>query len=164
MSPVYFAHSLRTFGCATAFARAQKLAVDEEGLYLASIFHDTGLFPPWRDSARAFQLVSAGHLRAFCAEHGVDAERTERLAASIEYHVLPVPKWKLGNEVGLLHVGAWADAVGWRRWSISDAYAALEREFPRGAFVSDACRLVAASVGSAAALFGMVMPDRYRTR
>src|SRR5258708_4460768 len=118
MSPVYFAHSLRTYGCATAFAKKRKLSFDEEGLYVASLFHDTGLFLPWRDSSRAFQLVSAQHLRHFLEEHQIDPDRTNRLVQSIEYHVVPAPRWKLGEEVGLLHVGAWMDAIGWRRWTI----------------------------------------------
>ena len=162
MSPVYFAHSLRTFGCAQAFAERKKLTYDEEGLYVSSLFHDVGLFPPWRDTSRAFQLVSGQHLRAFLAEHQVDDARAARLVASIEYHVGPLPRWGLGPEVGLLHVGAWMDAVKWRRWSAGDAPAALESEFPRGAFLSEACRLVVSSVGSPSALLGMLLPDWFR--
>ena len=164
MSAAYFAHSLRTYGCAEAFAARRKLAYDAEGLYVASLFHDVGLFPPWRDRARPFQLVSGQFLREFLDEHKIEPARTDRLVASIEYHMRPLPSWGRGAEVGLLHVGAWMDAVSWRRWTIGDEAAKLEAEFPRGAFLTEACRLVASAVGSPAALFGMVMPDSFRKR
>jgi hypothetical protein len=164
MSPTYFAHSLRTYGCAAAFAKRRKLTFDDEGLYVASLYHDVGLFEPWRNAQKAFQLVSGEHLRAFLEEHKVDADRIARLVASIEYHVLPLPRWSLGNDVGLLHVGAWMDALSWRRWTVAEEAARLETEFPRGPFIKEAVSVVAKSVRSPSALMGMLLPDWFKEK
>lgn len=159
MSPVYFRHSLRSYGCARAFAVTRQLEYDDEGLYLAFLFHDAGLFPPVRDRARAFQIVSGQSLREFMQEYNQDQERVDRLVEAIEYHMLPFPRWGLSTEAGLLHVGAWMDALHWRRWTVRGELARLEEELPRGAFIKEALTHVVNSVGSPRAVLGMLVPS-----
>lgn len=164
LSPVYFRHSLRSFGCAQAFARERKLEYDEEGLYVAFLFHDLGLFPPVRDRKQPFQVVSSLAMREFLEKRDFAPERIAPLVAAIDYHVQPVPRWSLSTEAGLLHVGAWMDALFLRRWTVPADAARLEKELPRGAFLREAFSLVTRSVGSPSALFGMLMPDWCRAK
>jgi hypothetical protein len=164
LSTNYLRHSLRTYGCARAYARKRDLSFDEEGLYVAALFHDLGLFPPFRDRSQPFQVVSSNHMRAFLQTHKVDDERSCRLMTAIDYHMQPLTPWRKGTEAGLLHVGAWADALYYRRWGIRKEASALDAALPRGFFLCEATAQVFKTLGSPAAMLGLWLPDMVRAK
>lgn len=154
------AHSLRTFEKAEAYARATKREHDEEGLYLAALFHDLGLARP--DPGVPFQVASSRALAELLASHDVPKERVTPLVDAIDFHLSLLPRWSRGPEVGLLQVGAWMDVYGLRRSTIADDAARIDAAHPRVGFARTFHRALLSTLVSPAACFGLLFPGPYR--
>src|SRR3954468_16418663 len=85
-SPLIYHHSRRVFFFAAMHARAQGLEPDLELLYLAAMFHDTGLATPFSDVEQRFELDGADHARKFLLDHGLPASATETVWTAIALH------------------------------------------------------------------------------
>ena len=54
--PEILNHSIRVYLLGKVYALRKDIAFDEEGLYLAALFHDLGLCPAYTDGSRPFQV------------------------------------------------------------------------------------------------------------
>ncbi len=162
LSPDVFRHSLRAFLLAREYAGKRDIAHDEEGLFLASLFHDLGLSDAHRDGRRAFTEIGADALVAFLEERGEGA-RGSPLAEAIELHMQLFPRWSRGPEVGLLQVGAWMDVVGLRGSAVGKiARRGIEDLYPRGRFTTAFHARLLRSLGSPRACLRLLFPRHDR--
>jgi hypothetical protein len=134
VDPVILQHSKRSYLLAKAYARNKQIGFDDEGLCLASLFHDLGLSPSLRERGVAFPRTSSGLLAEFLAERGVVEERILPLVDAIDFHMQLLPRWSKGNVAGLMQVGAWMDATGLRRRAVKAEAALIADEIPRADF------------------------------
>ena len=103
LSPALLNHSRRAFVWGSAIAALQGITFDRELLYVASMFHDTGLpsLVPHVD----FTVRSAELAREFTARHGVPADGRELVANAIALHHTPGVGLEFGAEAFLLSAG-----------------------------------------------------------
>lgn len=129
--PLIFAHSVRCYLLGRAYAQARRIELDDEGLYLAALFHDFGLVPGRSTRELPFPRSSGRDLDAFLSEQGWERGRIEPLREAIELHMSLLPRWSRGTTVGLLQVGAWMDVMRFRRLGVRHAARAIEAVHPR---------------------------------
>jgi hypothetical protein len=161
LPPPLFGHSVRTFLYGRAWARKRNVLFDEEGLLVASLFHDAGLCAPYRDTSRAFQFNSSRALGDLLADRGVDRPRIDRLVDAVVHHFQPVPRWGYGPEAALLNIGAYMDAIGLRAWRVRTAVRAIRHEYPPRASRTTLFKLIARSIGGPRSCLGIVLPDLF---
>jgi HD superfamily phosphodiesterase len=70
VSPLLYHHSRRVYLFGQIHARRLGVTPDPELLYLAAMFHDTGLVTPFSDTEQRFEVDGADHGRTFLLEHG----------------------------------------------------------------------------------------------
>jgi HD domain len=132
LSPVVFNHSLRSYAWGAALAGLDGLAFDREVLYVAAMFHDTGL--PTPVDGVDFTKRSAEIARAFTDDHGVAAGPRD-IADAITLHHTPGVTLDHGTEACLLSAGAGLDVFGLRTWELPDAIRArVIADYPRAGF------------------------------
>jgi HD domain-containing protein len=140
LSPVLLNHSHRAFMWGSAIAALQGITFDRELLFVASMFHDTGLpsLVPHVD----FTVRSAELAREFTARHGVPADGRELVANAIALHHTPGVGVEFGAEAFLLSAGAGVDVFGLRSDEVPDAVRrSVIHEFPRLGFKREFSRL-----------------------
>lgn len=164
LPPVLFGHSLRTFLYARSWARTKRLAFDEEGLLVASLFHDAGLCVPFKDTRRSFQFNSSAAMRDLLLGHDVAPERIRRLTSAVLHHFQPVPRWGYGPEAGLLHIGAYLDATGLRAWRIREARRAIRSVYPPRTSSRTLLGLIARSIRGPRSCLGIFLPELFDDR
>ncbi|WP_220039926.1 HD domain-containing protein [Nonomuraea aridisoli] len=69
-SPLIYHHFRRVFFFGLMHARKLGVEPDPELLYVAAMFHDTGLLTPFSDVAQRFEVDGADHARAFLLDRG----------------------------------------------------------------------------------------------
>ena len=88
-SPLIYHHSRRVF----LFGRihAHRLGVEPvpELLYLAAMFHDTGLVTPFSDLEQRFEVDGADRGRRFLLERGFSTAAAETVWTAIALHTTP---------------------------------------------------------------------------
>ena len=87
LTPVLRNHSHRAYAWAAAIAARRGISFDRELLYLAAMFHDTGLPSPVPHVD--FTVRSAALAREFADRHGVPADSRELVANAIAMHHTP---------------------------------------------------------------------------
>jgi hypothetical protein len=160
LPPKLFQHSMRTFFYGRAWARKRDIAFDEEGLFVASLFHDAGLCPPFKDTRRAFQLNSARALGELLHERGVEPERRDRLQAAVHHHLQPVPRWRRGPESGLLHIGAYMDVMALRAWRVRAERRVIREAYPLAASLM-VLRMIVGSIRGLRSCLGIILPKLF---
>lgn len=153
-------HSVRVYLLGKAYGRKKGLRFDDEGLYLASLFHDLGLCPAFKDTSLPFQVNSSRALREFLLKRGFAQERVRALAAAVDFHMQLIPRWSEDNVAGLLQVGAWMDIMRLRRRAIRGEVAAVEQIYPRLNIERKFVRMLLGSVGSVGSCVGWLVPPR----
>src|SRR5687768_18103074 len=133
LTPVLRNHSHRAYAWAAALAARRGIACDRELLYLAAMFHDTGLPSPVPHVD--FTVRSAAVAREFADRHHVPADVREHVADAIALHHTPGVGLDSGAEAYLLSAGAAIDVFGLRSSEIPDAVRqSVVREHPRLGF------------------------------
>ncbi|MFY9917125.1 MAG: HD domain-containing protein [Mycobacterium sp.] len=133
LSPAVLNHSYRSFAWGAALAAIDGIAFDRELLYVASLFHDTGIPSPVREVD--FTIRSAATVRRFLAAYDVSPEDEEVVTNAIALHHTPGVALDHGPEAFLLSSGAAVDVFGLRSNHVPDAIrAAVVREYPRLGF------------------------------
>ena len=161
-SPAVFNHSMRCWLMGRAWAARRGVEHDDEGLFLAALFHDLGLCAAHRDRRRPFPTVGSRLLRDFLAAREVAPERLGRLVDAIDHHMQPLPRWSKGPDAALLHIGAWMDITWLRRLAIRGEAGPILRAWPRlGIHWRFPCALLAAQ-GSIGAAVGLLFPGPWR--
>lgn len=116
-APVLYAHCLRTWAFAALFAQRDRVAHDEELLYLACVLHDLGLtsaHDQHDSTAVCFAVEGARAAHELLCRHGQAETRAGTVAQAISLHLnIDVPE-RLGAEAHLLSKGVSLDTVGRR--------------------------------------------------
>jgi HD domain len=109
-----------------------RITFDRE-LYIAAMFHDTGLPSPVPHVD--FTVRRAEIARAFTDRHGVPVDGRELVADAIAMHHTPGVALEFGAEAFLLSAGAGVDVFGLRSDEVPDALRkSVVRDFPRLGF------------------------------
>lgn len=140
LSPALFNHSLRAFAWGAALAAVDGVTFDRELLYLASLFHDTGLASPVPEVD--FTVRSAARARTFLNARSVAPQDQEVVANAIALHHTPGVGLDLGSEAFLLSAGAAVDVFGLRADQVPAAVrTSVVQQYPRVGFKTEFARL-----------------------
>ncbi len=140
LSPAVVQHSHRAYAWGAALAALDGITFDRELLYVASMFHDTGL--PSGIPDIDFTVRSAGLLRLFADRHGTSPDRREVMTNAIALHHTPGVTTEAGSEAYLLSAGAGVDVFGLRAGDIPDAVRReVVQQHPRLGFKQEFTRL-----------------------
>jgi hypothetical protein len=130
LTPALLNHSSRSYTWGAAIAALHGITFDRELLYLAAMFHDTGIPSPVPDVD--FTVRSAAVAREFADSHHMAAGNRELVANAIAMHHTPGVGLESGAEAYLLSAGAGLDVFGLRSDEIPDAVRhSVIREYPR---------------------------------
>ncbi|MBP1822151.1 HD domain-containing protein [Mycobacterium sp. OAE908] len=111
-SPLLYHHSRRVFLFGQLHARRLGMTPDPELLYLAAMFHDTGLVTPYSDVEQRFEVDGADHGRKFLIEHGFSTAAADTVWTAIALHTTPGIPGRMGPEIAATHLGVMTDVVG----------------------------------------------------
>ena len=111
-SQLIFDHSRRVFLFGAIHAQQHGLDPDPELLYLAALFHDTGLATPYSDEEQRFEIDGADHARKFMLDHGFPARSADTVWTAIALHTTPGIPDRLGPEIAATARGVLTDVVG----------------------------------------------------
>ncbi|MEV6901764.1 HD domain-containing protein [Amycolatopsis sp. NPDC051372] len=130
-----FNHSRRVFLFGSLQARALGIDPDPELLYVAALFHDTGLVPPWRSEQQRFEIDGADQAREFLLAHGRPAADADLVWTSIALHTTPEVPYRMAPEIAATTAGVETDVLGLHLDRISaDDRAAVTAAHPRPDF------------------------------
>ncbi len=111
-SHLIFDHSRRVFLFGALQAQVRGLEPDPELLYVAALFHDTGLATPFSDAEQRFEIDGADHARRFLLDRGFPAGSAEIVWSAIALHTTPGIPDRLGPEIAATARGVLTDVVG----------------------------------------------------
>ena len=83
-------------------------------LYVAALFHDTGLVPPYRGTEQRFEMDSADTARGFLISHGYSAAETDVVWTAIALHTTPEVPYKMNPVIAATTAGVETDVLGIR--------------------------------------------------
>jgi len=110
--PVIYHHSRRAFFFGLIHARKLGVEPDPELLYLATMFHDTGLLTPFSDVEQRFEVDGADHARKFLLDRGFSTAAAETVWTAIALHTtLGIPE-RMAPEIAITQVGIATDVIG----------------------------------------------------
>src|SRR5215210_7654101 len=133
LTPALLNHSRRAYAWGAAIAGLHEITFDRELLYLAAMFHDTGLPSPVPHVD--FTVRSAALAREFTDSHQLPADNRELVASAIAMHYTPGVGLESGAEAYLLSAGAGVDVFGLGSNEIPDAVRrSVIQEYPRLGF------------------------------
>ncbi|MCF2129412.1 HD domain-containing protein [Strepomyces sp. STD 3.1] len=110
--PLIFHHSRRVYLFGSLQAAALGLRPDPELLYVAALFHDTGLVPPYRGDDQRFEMDGADQARAFLLARGASASDAETVWTAVALHTTPEVPYKLAPEIAATTAGVETDVLG----------------------------------------------------
>ncbi|MEU0333834.1 HD domain-containing protein [Streptomyces sp. NPDC006193] len=110
--PLIFHHSRRVYLFGSLQARALGIQPDPELLYVAALFHDTGLVPPYRGDDQRFEMDGADQARAFLLGHDVPAGDADTVWTAIALHTTPEVPYRLAPEIAATTAGVETDVLG----------------------------------------------------
>jgi HD domain len=119
LTPVLLNHSNRAYTWGAAIGVLHGITFDRELLYVAAMFHDTGIPSPVPHVD--FTVRSAALAREFTDSHDVPSDIRELVANAIALHYSPGVGLESGAEAYLLSAGAAVDVFGLRSSEIPDA-------------------------------------------
>ena len=116
-----FHHSRRVFLFGSLQARQFQISPDGELLYIAALFHDTGLVSPYRGTAQRFEMDSADTARKFLISHGFSRSETDVVWTAIALHTTPEVPYGLDPVIAATTAGVETDVLGLRLDAIDAA-------------------------------------------
>jgi hypothetical protein len=133
-----FHHSRRVFLFGSLQSRRLAINPDAELLYVAALFHDTGLVPPYRGTAQRFEMDSADAARAFLVSHGFSGAETDVVWAAIALHTTPEVPYGMHPVIAATTAGVETDVLGIRLDAIeSGKIEAVTSAHPRPNFKTE---------------------------
>ncbi|MGH3641999.1 MAG: HD domain-containing protein [Myxococcota bacterium] len=133
-----FHHSRRVFLFGSLQSRRLAINPDAELLYVAALFHDTGLVPPYRGTAQRFEMDSADTARAFLVSHGFSGAETDVVWAAIALHTTPEVPYGMHPVIAATTAGVETDVLGIRLDAIeSGQIEAVTSAHPRPNFKTE---------------------------
>jgi hypothetical protein len=137
-SPLIYHHSRRVFFFSLIHADRLGVRPDPELLYLAAMFHDTGLATPFSDVVQRFEVDGADHGRTFLLRHGFPAAAADTVWTAIALHTTPGIPTRMGPEIATTHLGVLTDVVGFGLDGMdTDQVAEILAAHPRGDFKNE---------------------------
>ncbi|MGA5583879.1 HD domain-containing protein [Streptomyces thermodiastaticus] len=110
--PLIFHHSRRVHLFGSLQAAALGIRPDPELLYVAALFHDTGLVPPYRSDDQRFEMDGADQARAFLLSHGVPQSAADTVWTAVALHTTPEVPYKMAPEIAATTAGVETDVLG----------------------------------------------------
>jgi HD domain len=111
-SPLIYHHSRRVFFFSLIHARQLGVRPDPELVYLAAMFHDTGLLAPFPGAGQRFEADGADHARKFLLDRGFPAAAAETVWTAIALHTTPGIPDRMAPEIATVHLGVLTDVLG----------------------------------------------------
>jgi hypothetical protein len=111
-NPLIFHHSRRVFLFGSLQARRLHIQPDPELLYVAALFHDTGLVEPYRGTDQRFELDSAKTARSFLHSRGFSTAETDLVWTAIALHTTPEVPYQMAPEIAATTAGVETDVLG----------------------------------------------------
>jgi hypothetical protein len=140
-SPLIYHHSRRVFFFSQIHAHRLGVEPDPELLYLATMFHDTGLGTPFSDVEQRFEVDGADHGRRFLLEHGFSTAAADTVWTAIALHTTPGIPGRMGPEIATTHLGVLTDVLGFGLDGLdSDQVEEILAVHPRGDFKTEFLR------------------------
>jgi HD superfamily phosphodiesterase len=137
-SPLIYHHSRRVFLFGLIHARQLGVTPDPELLYLAAMFHDTGLLAPFSDVEQRFEVDGADHARRFLLDRGFPAAAAETVWTAVALHTTPGIPGRMAPEIATTHLGVLTDAIGLGLAGLDrDQLAEILAAHPRGDFKNE---------------------------
>jgi hypothetical protein len=130
-----FHHSRRVFLFGSLQASRAGLRPDPELLYVAALFHDLGLVPPYRGDDQRFELDGADQARDFLRSHGFSDADSELVWTAIALHTTPEVPWRMAPVIAATTAGVETDVLGLRLDALTESeIAAVVAAHPRPRF------------------------------
>ncbi|AVT32624.1 diguanylate cyclase [Plantactinospora sp. BC1] len=143
-SPLIYHHSRRVFLFSQIHADRLGVKPDPELLYLAAIFHDSGLLTPFSDVEQRFEVDGADHARKFLLERGFPAAAAETVWTAIALHTTPGIPERMSPEIATTQFGVLTDVLGFGLDGIArDQLDEILAVHPRGDFKHEFLRTYA---------------------
>ncbi|MFG2071843.1 HD domain-containing protein [Nonomuraea maritima] len=140
-NPLIYHHSRRVYFFGLMHARKLNLNPDPELLYLAAMFHDTGLLAPFADVEQRFEVDGADHARAFLLDRGFSTSAAQTVWTAIALHTTPGVPHRMGPEIATLYLGVLTDVLGFDLEGLEgDQLAGVLAVHPRGDFKNEFLR------------------------
>lgn len=111
-SPLIYHHSRRVFLFGLIHAHRLGVEPDPELLYLAAMFHDTGLLTPFSDVEQRFEVDGADHARRFLLDRGFSTAAADTVWTAIALHTTPGIPDRMAPEIATTYLGVLTDVLG----------------------------------------------------
>ncbi|MGW4291598.1 HD domain-containing protein [Micromonospora chersina] len=111
-SPLIYHHSRRVFLFGLVHAHRLGVAPDPELLYLAAMFHDTGLLTPFSNVEQRFEVDGADHARRFLLDRGFSTAAANTVWTAIALHTTPGIPDRMAPEIATTYLGVLTDVLG----------------------------------------------------
>jgi hypothetical protein len=111
-SPLIYHHSRRVFLFSLIHAGKLGVQPDPELLYLAAMFHDTGLQTPFSGAEQRFELDGADHARKFLLDRGFPAAAAQTVWTAIALHTTPGIPGRMAPEIATTYFGVLTEVTG----------------------------------------------------
>jgi hypothetical protein len=140
-SPLIYHHSRRVFFFSLIHAHRLDVEPDPELLYLATMFHDTGLLKPFSDVEQRFEVDGADHARKFLLDRGFPTAAAETVWTAIALHTTPGIPGRMAPEIATTYLGVLTDVLGLGLDGMEhDQLDAILAVHPRGDFKNEFLR------------------------
>jgi hypothetical protein len=118
-TPLIYHHSRRVFLFGSLQSRQLGIQPDAELLYIAALFHDSGLVPPYRGTTQRFELDSADAAKSFLTTNGFSDAEADVVWTAIALHTTPEVPYKMAPVIAATTAGVETDVLGIRLDSLS---------------------------------------------
>ncbi|TDQ00403.1 HD domain-containing protein [Labedaea rhizosphaerae] len=140
-SPLIYHHSRRVFFFSLMHARELGVAPDPELLYVAAMFHDSGLLTPFSDVEQRFEVDGADHARKFLLDRGFPAAAADTVWTAIALHTTPGIPDRMAPEIATTYLGVLTDVLGFGLERLDpDQVTEILAAHPRGDFKNEFLR------------------------
>ncbi|WP_445187345.1 HD domain-containing protein [Pseudonocardia sp. Cha107L01] len=140
-SPLIYHHSRRIFLFSEIHAHKLGVKPDPELLYLAAMFHDTGLLTPFSDVQQRFEVDGADHARKFLLERGFSTAAADTVWTTIALHTTPGIPERMGPEIASMYLGVLTEVLGFGLDGLdTDQVGEILAVHPRGDFKNEFLR------------------------
>lgn len=109
-----FNHSRRVFLFGTLQSRRLNISPDAEMLYVAALFHDTGLVPQYRGTDQRFEMDGADAARDFLTSRGFSTAEADVVWTAIALHTTPEVPYRMDPVIAATTAGVETDVLGIR--------------------------------------------------
>jgi hypothetical protein len=111
-TPLIYHHSRRVFLFGSLQSRQLGIQPDAELLYIAALFHDSGLVPPYRGTTQRFELDSADAAKSFLTTNGLSDAEADVVWTAIALHTTPEVPYKMAPVIAATTAGVETDVLG----------------------------------------------------